>query len=186
MEPYIEQRLIQLLRESRAPSVPLRQVYSTLLAEAGPGVGSCARLAEDLGRRRDVFAILEVGHPLGEGVEWPPGARSEYEAELAASGIDTSPHVTLVDPGIADRGPLAGDDCVSDFDADAPPVRQLHESLMRMWTSVHADERLRNAIARALASCGDLPDALSEDDQQGAGSGRRGDPCRPSTPGVNS
>lgn len=161
MEPFIEQRLIQLLRDSTAPAVPLRDLHGALAAESGPAAGSYARLEESLRRRGDVFVVLETADPLGDGSGWPAGTRSEYERELAAAGVDTSPSVSLVDPepDPEDAWPApAGSDPL-----DAP-LRALRDSLLRIWQLSDGNAALRGTIAAAFSGCRDLPAALREGD----------------------
>jgi hypothetical protein len=166
MEPYVEQRLIQLLRDSTSPAVPLRDLHCALEAESVDGTGSRTFLEESLRERRTVFIVLEAASPLGNPEAWPPGARSEYERALAAAGLDTGPHVSLAGPepdeadrvGLEPPGPLAP---AAGVDAS---LRELRASLLRVLHASRDDSALRSAVTAALAGCHDLPAALARGD----------------------
>lgn len=162
MEPCIEQRLVQLLRESAAPAVPLRDLHEALLAGSDRDTMSYVKLAEAVRRRREVFVLLEAAHPLGDAAGWPAATRSEYERALVEAGLDTGPRVSLIEPADPSSDPLEPS---GDFaDAAAAPLRELRESLIRVWRSAGGNNALRAAVAAALAGCADLPIALREAD----------------------
>jgi hypothetical protein len=166
MEPSIEQRLIQLLRDSKAPAVPLRDLHDALRAEAGPEAGSYALLEQSLRGRRDVFLLLETASPLGDEATWPAGTRTAYERELSAAGFDAGPHVSLIDPD----GPPEGswlEAGIDDRDPIGPPLRQLRDSLARLWHAAADNASLRDTVAAALTGCRELPAALRTDDDSG-------------------
>lgn len=172
MEPCIEDRLIQLLRDSTSPVLSLRDLHGALAAEAGAPT-SYALLEEWLRRRRDVFVVLETTSPLGDMNSWPPGTRSEYERELLAAGFDTGPHVSLVDPerDTADEWPQTPFACPDPVSA---PLRHLRDSLLRIWQTSDGNASLRGSVAAALAGCHDLTAALREGDTAGADGRPRG------------
>jgi hypothetical protein len=158
METEIEYCVIRLLREAGSASVPLRNLHGRLLAEAGPAVGSYARFAEEL-RRSQRLVVLESEPPLGDGALWPAGVRAEYEAQLAAAGIERGPFVALqlqdahspeddLDDlrGVA-PGAAAGPDAV---------LARLHHSLVEALDRVRDQSSMRQAITAALADCAEL------------------------------
>jgi hypothetical protein len=161
MEPFIEQRLIQLLRDSPAPALPLRHLHGALAAESGPAAGSYALLEESLRRRRDVFVVLEASDPLGDDSAWPAAARSEYERELVAAGIDTGPSISLVQPEPDPEDVWPVPQQIDPIDA---PLRALRDSLLRIWQLSDGNASLRGTVAAALSGCRDLPAALREGD----------------------
>jgi len=159
MEPYIEQRLIQILRDSPAPTMPLRALHGRLAAESC-ATGSFALFAESLRRRHDLFVILETSSPLGDDPGWPAGMRSEYERALESAGFDAGPHVSLVDPAAETAGAPIDDDAIADPVEE--PLRRLRDSLLHAWQHAGKNAALRSAIAAALAGCRDLPAVLLE------------------------
>ncbi len=163
MDPELERRIIQLLRDAPSPALPLRRLHCTLLAERVTGVGSYARLMEDLAQRGDVFLLTEREHPLGHDGDWPAGVRSEYEAELDAAGIETGPQVTLVR-----HAPLAEGDALDDTLSLRPQVanasavlQPLYRSLLDVWKAAPEQTALRGAVASALAECALWTEALA-------------------------
>ncbi len=158
MEPCIEQRLIQLLRDSPSPAVPLRHLHEAITAEADGGAGSYTLFAESLRRRRDLFVVLETADPLGDATVWPAGTRSVYERALVEAGFDTGPRVSLADPDCDTDDPWPGPPAT--VDPIEAPLRQLRESLIQAWRVSSRDAALRSAVADALAACVDLPGVI--------------------------
>lgn len=159
MEPFVEQRLVQLLRDSQSPAVPLRDLHEMLVTECDLGPVSYSRLAESVKQRREVFILLESSSPLGDEAAWPAGVRAEYERALADAGVDTGPRVSLVDPGGTETEPAYGSALRRHNGA---PWAELRESLLRIWNSVPDNAPLRTAVAAAIAGCADLPAALGD------------------------
>lgn len=169
MEPYVEQRLIQLLRDSTSPALPLRDLHRALEAESVDGAGSRAFLEESLRKRSNVFIVLEAANPLGNPDAWPACARSEYEQALEAAGLETGPHVSL-----ADDAPL--DDPLDESARGRPcgvlaSLRELRASLLRVLHASGDNTGLRDAIAAALAASRDLPAALADQLDAGGSDG---------------
>lgn len=160
MDPSVEQRLIQLLRESPAPAVPLRDLHEALAAESPDRTVSYGQLAEALRRRREVFILLESRSPLGDETAWPAGVRAEYERALVDAGVDTGPHISLADPV---DGEIGADRLESPpTGTDVAPWIELRQSLLRVWHSALDNPSMRTAVAAAIAGCADLPEALRE------------------------
>jgi len=169
MEPYVEQRLIQILRDSTAPALPLRDLHRALEAESVGGAGSRTLLEESLRKRSNVFIVLETANPLGNPDAWPAGARSEYERALEAAGLETGPHVSLADGGPQDD-PL-DDSARGRTCGILASLRELRASLLRVLHASGDNTGLRSAVAAALTASRDLPAALAEQLDAGGSDG---------------
>jgi len=149
MDDILEHRLIRILRDSPLPSVAVRELYSTLIAETGPSIGSAARLMDELRNRSDVFFVLEPENPLGDAAGWPADVRVQYERQLEAAGIVAGARVALAPRG---RGAAsfvreAGPPGPALQDPASDPLR---DSLVEIWEASAHRPDLRRVIATAL------------------------------------
>jgi hypothetical protein len=153
MDRIIEHRVIQILRDSPLPTVPVRRIHVALVAESGPAVPSCARLVESLQDRESVFMVVEPVHPLGDGEHWPATVRAEYERALEDVGVEAGPFVALMP-----RDHAGSDIRITNVEPALPalldPVR---ESLAGIWEAASNRPELKRAIAAALIDCPVLP-----------------------------
>jgi hypothetical protein len=162
MNPEIERRAVALLRSEASRSLTLRQLHVALVADAGVRVGSYAQFRTEIARRNQLFVLVEPGDPLAAVDAWEDRQRAEYDAALAAAGIDLAARVllaeTLEPPGpFEDAGP----------DIDPPPVtgiapllRRLDVSLVTLSSGPGDDPALRADLARAMAESEQIRAAL--------------------------
>jgi len=136
MRTDLEARILDLLRDSPARALPLREVHRALAAELGTGAGSLEQFREHLRAAPGTLVMLEPESPLGDGAAWPSGARAEYERALRDAGLDLEPWVTAFAPGPA-------------FESEAR-VSELDRSLVELWEVAGARPALRAAIVTAL------------------------------------
>jgi hypothetical protein len=160
MDPITEQRITELLRHAATASVPLRRLHGRLASEPGVQVGTYARFAEEIQRSR-AFVVLDRDDPLGDGRDWPPGLRGDYETQLAAAGLDTGPVLTLAPPALVSVQPgISGDD--GGAAPGAATIALVYASLLDFWETAADDETARGVIGAALTQLGDLRQALRE------------------------
>ncbi|MGD8279482.1 MAG: hypothetical protein PVH00_15695 [Gemmatimonadota bacterium] len=136
MRTDLETRILELLREAPARTLPLREVHSALVAEFGTRAGSLEQLRERLRSDPGTLLVVEPDDPLGDGTVWPAGARAEYERALRDAGLDIEPRVTAF---VATGTPrvLEG-------------AGELDRSLVELWEAAGNRPALRAAIANAL------------------------------------
>lgn len=135
MNSDLETRILDLLRESPARSLPLREVHRILTAELGPGAGSLEQFRDRLNARPGAFLVVERESPLGDLTGWPATARAEYEHALRAAGLEVEPVLTAFP--IPSPGP--------------DPLDEVDTALIDLWESAARCPALRAAIASALA-----------------------------------
>jgi hypothetical protein len=96
MENVVETRVVEVLQREPAYTLPVRALHGALVAEMGRAPGTYGELRAALGRRPDLFVVMEPVDPLGETATWPADLRAEYHAALRAAGFDPEPRVALV------------------------------------------------------------------------------------------
>jgi hypothetical protein len=166
MDTDVEYRIVQLLRDAHSPTVSLRALHGQLVAEAGPAVGSYARFADEI-RRSQRLMVFEAQNILGEVAIWPAGLRSEYEAQLSAMGLDSSPLVTLLRSRPDSDLDLDISKASADGRADGaaagyePALGKLYDSLIDALQRAADHASMRQAITEALTECLELPRLLS-------------------------
>ncbi len=163
MHMDVERAAIRVLTEHAAPSLSLRELHALVVAEVGPGTGTYARFRDDIGRRRDVFAVVVPADPLVEATRWPVPVQAEYRRALHAAGLDAEPRVLLV-RARAQRRPGTGFRAVdTDVGHVAPRpalLGQLGSSLLELLERAGTDASLAALVGAAMADATGLPRAL--------------------------
>jgi hypothetical protein len=136
MSADLEPRILDLLREAPARSLPLREVHRALVAELGSRAGSLEQFRERLRAVPGALLVVEPDNPLGDGAAWPAGSRAEYERALRDAGLEVEPWITAF---VAAAAP-----------PPEPHVAELDHSLIELWDAAGQRPALREAIATAL------------------------------------
>jgi hypothetical protein len=157
MKEGVEARALALLRRDAAGAVPVRTLHGALVAEDGTSLGSHGELGAALGRRPDLFLLMEPSNPLGPARAWPPHLRAEYEAALRAAGVDMGPHVALAEA----RPPWPARD--PDTPVERGSLDRIDASIIALWAKATGDARLRATIAIALRESEEIRKRVSEE-----------------------
>jgi hypothetical protein len=133
----LETRILDLLREAPGRALPVREVHRVLTAELGPRTGSLAQFHERLRTDPGPLLMVEPESPLGDGADWPAGARPEYERALRDAGLETEAWLTTAAS-------------CSDPRRESPDA-EVAASLLMLWEAADGRPALRAALASALA-----------------------------------
>jgi len=136
MSSDLEARILDLLREAPARTLPLREVHRALVAELGSRAGSLEQFRERLRTLPGSLLVVEPDNPLGDGAAWPAGSRAEYEHALRDAGFEVEPWVTAF--------------VATTASPSEPDNGVLDRSLIELWDAAGQRPALREAIATAL------------------------------------
>ncbi|MGH7506640.1 MAG: hypothetical protein ACRELX_13355 [Longimicrobiales bacterium] len=158
MENTVESRVVEVLRREPTYTLPVRALHGALVAELGRGPGTYGELAAALGRRPDLFVVMEPTDPLGAAPGWSPTLRSEYYAELRSAGFDPEPRVALVAPEPLAARPDPG------ARAGTRALANLESSLVALWAAETGASPLRATLAAALTEMEEIRRMLAQDE----------------------
>lgn len=156
MPRSLEDQARDVLRGEPAPAIPLSRLHRTLVAEAGPTIGTYSQLHERLRRRPELFVIVEPPDLPWDAAAWPAELRHEYRDALRRAGAVAEPRVALrthdaESPWKHARPPSTG----------LPAVLQhLDLTLHELWTATDDDPPARIAISEAMARADEFRDAV--------------------------
>lgn len=155
MRKDVEERAAEVLRRESEPAVSVERLHGALVAECGPGVGSCGDLGGALRRRPDLFVVLAPADPIGGTAAWPADVRAEYETALRTAGVNAGARVAL-----REAAPSWPEPNVVAHHRSDTSIARIEASLVALWRSPGADDDVRACIAEALREAERIRQAL--------------------------
>jgi hypothetical protein len=148
----IEQRVIQILRDSPQPAMPLHRLHAELLDRSETPVGTAANLEARLRCRPDLFLVVGAPPALLDFDACPERVRLEYESALRRAGVAAEPLVVLVTDAPADPAwPTELPDPIETPLGEATTLHRLQASIADLCRALGSQPGVHADIAEALA-----------------------------------